>query len=382
MSSTSPVAELTWPQVMAVRMRRHMLEQRGARDDLIPLARMLCGLHGQVLSSAELTAAVRLDGLRPGDFELALWQDRTLYKTWAMRGTLHILPSDQFSNWIAAFSHLPRADESAAWRKYFDTDSDMVEDMIRATDVALKDEIHTRESLAATVAMIAKRPELEERLLSGWGPFLKPSARLGHVCFAPNEGQRVRFTHPITWLPMVEDVEPREGLRIVLRQFLHTYGPANRRDFMRWFGVIKASLGDRLLDAIADETVEVRIAGEPKPYLVLAADVDEFVSAQPTQTTRLLPGFDQYVVNAPRGIEAILRQDRANEVYRAQGWISPTIVVGGKIEGTWSHDLKPGGLRIDIAPLAPLDKQVTRDIETEAERLAGYYGRPLTVQWS
>jgi hypothetical protein len=363
-------------------MQRQMLEQRGSRHDLIPLARMLCGFHGQVMSSAELTAAVRLDGLKPGALGHALWQDRTLYKTWAVRGTLHILPSDQFSTWIAAFSHLPRADESAAWRKYFDTSSEMVEEMIRATDIALKDEIHTRESLAATVALISKRPDLEERLMGSWGPFLKPSARLGHVCFAPNEGQRVRFTHPVTWLPMVEDVEPREGLQIVLRQFLHTYGPANRRDFMRWFGVVKASLADRLLDAISDETVEIRIAGEPKPYLVLAADVDEIASATPSETTRLLPGFDQYVVNATRGVASILRQDRAQEVYRAQGWISPTIVVGGRIEGTWLHELKADGLRVEINPFSSLTKKVTRDIETEAERLAGYFGRPLTVQWA
>ena len=301
MSGGNAVAEVTWEQVLAVRMRRHMLEQRGTRDDLIPLARMLCGFHAQVLSSAELTAAVRLDGLQPGDLEKALWQDRTLYKTWAMRGTLHILPSDQFSNWIAAFSHVPRADESAAWRKYFKTDSEMVNELIHATDIALKDEFHTRESLASSVALIARQPGLAERLLGSWGPFLKPSARLGHVLFAPNQGPRVRFTHPITWLPMVEDIDPNEGLRIVLRQFLHTYGPVNRREFMRWFGIAKASLADRMLDRISDETVALQFGDESVTHLCLAADVDEIAEASPSPTVRLLPGFDQYVVNSPRG---------------------------------------------------------------------------------
>ena len=258
----------------------------------------------------------------------------------------------------------------------------MVSELIHATDIALKDELHTRESLAAAVALISRQPGLEERLMGSWGPFLKPSARLGHVLFAPNEAQHVRFTHPITWLPLIEDVDPIEGLRIILRQFMHTYGPVNRREFMRWFGVARASLADRMLATISDETVELQIIGEPKPHLVLAADVDEIVEARPTETVRLLPGFDQYVVNSPRGVQAILRQDRTAEIYRAQGWISATIVVGGRIEGIWKHDVESDHLLLEISPFAPLDARVTRQIETEAERLAGYFGRPLIVQWS
>ena len=296
MANSEPMVEVTWSQVLAVRLRRQFLEQRGSRADLIPLARTLCGFHGQVMSCAKLTAVVRLDGLIRGDLGSALWRDRTLYKTWAMRGTLHILPSDQFAIWIAALSHLPRADDSASWRKYFDMSSDLVDTMLAATDAALKDEIHTRESLAAAVAQLARQPALEQKLSGSWGAFLKPSARLGHVCFAPNDGQRVRFTHPLTWLPFVEDVAPEEGLRMVVRQFLHTYGPATRQDFMRWFGVIKASIGDRLLMSLDAETVQIRIAGESKPYTVLATDFDGLEAAEPSDSVRLLPGFGKSVV--------------------------------------------------------------------------------------
>jgi hypothetical protein len=382
MVTPGPVAEITWEQVMAVRMRRQMLEQRGTAADLIPLARDLCGFHGQVLSSAELTAATRLDGLTPEDFRRALWQDRTLYKTWAMRGTLHILPSDQFTTWIAALSHLPRADESAAWRKYFGIDSASVDALIHAIEVALNNEIHSRESLATGAASIAGRPELKEKLTSGWGAFLKPAARLGLVCFAPGEGTRVRFTHPRSWLPATAEADPDEGLRTVLRQFFHTYGPANRKDFMRWFGVIKASLADRMLRSIADETAEVTIVGEPKPYLALAADIGELQDAEPSSTVRLLPGFDQYVVNAPRGIEAILPQDRAADVYRPQGWISAVMVIGGRIAGTWSHEMKPKSVQIAVTPFARPTREVKHSIEAEAGRLDTWFEHPVQVTWA
>jgi Winged helix DNA-binding domain len=38
----------------------------------------------------------------------ALWEERTLVKTWAMRGTLHLLPASDLSLWHAALSTSPR----------------------------------------------------------------------------------------------------------------------------------------------------------------------------------------------------------------------------------------------------------------------------------
>ena len=48
----------------------------------------MCGLHAQVMSSAELTAwAPGSQALAAGARSArALWEERTLVKTWAMRG--------------------------------------------------------------------------------------------------------------------------------------------------------------------------------------------------------------------------------------------------------------------------------------------------------
>lgn len=45
----------------------------------------VCGLHAQVMSSAELSAAVRLDGLACGTVARALWEDRSLVARWPAR---------------------------------------------------------------------------------------------------------------------------------------------------------------------------------------------------------------------------------------------------------------------------------------------------------
>lgn len=101
-----PVAvHFSGEQALAWRLHRQHLDQRAPRTALLDVAARLCGLHAQVLSSAELTAWARLDGLVPGDVtRQALWEERGLVKTWAMRGTLHLLPAAEYSLWQAALS--------------------------------------------------------------------------------------------------------------------------------------------------------------------------------------------------------------------------------------------------------------------------------------
>src|SRR5262245_39693256 len=94
--------KLTWPQVLAFWMQRHFLEERAARSNLLPVVSRICGLHAQIMSSAELAASARVEGLDSGDVSRALWQERTLVKIWAMRWTLHLFSADDYPLYLAA----------------------------------------------------------------------------------------------------------------------------------------------------------------------------------------------------------------------------------------------------------------------------------------
>jgi hypothetical protein len=101
---------LRWHQVAAWRASRHHLDGRVPRRRMLDVVSDLCGLHAQVMSSAELTLWARVEGLRTGDLATALWQDRSLVKKWAMRGTLHLFRASEHPLWTAAlrtYAHLP-----------------------------------------------------------------------------------------------------------------------------------------------------------------------------------------------------------------------------------------------------------------------------------
>src|SRR5258706_14082369 len=129
--------KLTWPQAAAWRIRRHHLDQRAPAGSMLAVANRLCGLHAQVMSSAELTIWVRVENLDRRVVQRALWEDRTLVKTWAMRGTLHLLPADELPLWHAPLSTSRRDMNSASWQKYFGITLEELDRLTEAVAVAL-----------------------------------------------------------------------------------------------------------------------------------------------------------------------------------------------------------------------------------------------------
>src|ERR1044071_9891680 len=100
--------KISWAQAAAWRMRQQYLDRRAPAGSMLAVASRLRGLHAQLMSPAELAVWARVDDLDRGDVRRALWDDRTLVKTWAMRGTLHLLPAGELPLWHAALSTSPR----------------------------------------------------------------------------------------------------------------------------------------------------------------------------------------------------------------------------------------------------------------------------------
>jgi Winged helix DNA-binding domain len=339
-------------------MRRHGLLDRAGGDPLETVAR-IGGLHAQLMSSAELTLWARHDGLRRELVADALWNDRTLVKLWAMRGTLHLLPTSELSLWLAAlgtYEHYLKP----VWLRAFGVERSELEGLIAAIGEALNGDQLTREELAAAVQKAD--PRHAERVRGSWGPFLKPASFRGLLCFAPSEGQKVRFTSPARWVgDALRAVDPEDALEEVTRRYLGAFAPATREQLGRWWAVSPAQAG-RMLAALGDE----------------AADA---ASLRPRNVARLLPAFDQWVIGASRDHPSQLEPEHKGRVHRPQGWISPVLLVNGSIQGVWSHERKGDRLLVEVEPFGRPPAWVRKQVAAEAARLAGFLGGELELSW-
>ncbi|MEA2154811.1 MAG: hypothetical protein QOE11_951 [Solirubrobacteraceae bacterium] len=377
----SAPAELSWASVLAWRMDRQGLVQRASPEDWERVVARICGLHAQVQSSAELTLWARVEDLAPGAVARALWTDRTLVRTWAMRGTLHLLPAAELATWVGAQGMLRPRYETAPWRKAFGMSGEEAVAVLDAIRTALDGEPLTRDELGDAVAQLLGSERLGEATRGSFGTMPKLAAFRGDVCFAPPAGQKVRFTRPDRWLG--EDWAPapaREAMAEVVRRHLAVCGPATRESFARWFGMSSAAQAGRLIAGLGDEVAPVSVAG--RAGWMLAADVAEAAAAQPRGSVALLPAFDQYVVAAPREDSPVLGAEHRGRVYRPQGWLSPVLLVDGRIEGVWRHERRAGTLTVAIEPFGDPGAEVRAAAEAQAQRLLVHTGdEELDLSW-
>jgi Winged helix DNA-binding domain len=365
-----PVA-VSRQQALAWRMRRHLLDPVGRRPVTEVVGR-LCGVQAQVASSAELAIRVRRETSRRGEVERAL-RDGRLIKTWAMRGTLHLLRPEEAGAFLSLVAS-GRSWERPSWQRYFGVTPKQMEALRQAVRAALESGPLTREELATAIAARRALRHVGKGLRSSWGTLLKPLAWQGDLCLGPSQGTRVTFMRPkdasSRWSGLPD---PDEAAAVAIVAYFRTYGPATIDAFGNWLA--GGWFGKRQLrawfGALEGRFVKVDVDGEPA--YVLAEDLDELTSVIPTTAVRLLPGFDQYVLGPGTADGHVVPASRRATVSRQSGWISPVVVVGGVVRGTWELD----GDLVSVAWFKEAGRPPRNALRAEVTRLSSILDRDL-----
>ncbi|MDQ6636363.1 MAG: winged helix DNA-binding domain-containing protein [Candidatus Dormibacteraeota bacterium] len=361
--------KLTWNRVFAWRMLRQFLD-RPMAVDTVDVVRRLCGVQAQVASSAELAVAVRRASPVRGDLARAL-SARKLVKTWAMRGTLHVLPAEDAAAYLSLLA-ATKAWESAAWQRAF-VDLAQLARITEAACAALDGTVLSREELTAEIVNRTGDPSLGEQLSSGWGAVLKPLAWQGYLCHGPSQGNRVSFTRPDTWLKGWQGLRPPdEAARMVIAAYLAAYGPASIEVFDQWLsrGRSRKALLRDATTALIESGDLVKVDVEGTSAFARACDVDAIASAPVFSAVRLLPAFDQYILGAGTNTTQLIPANRRQHISRTAGWISPVVIAQGRVAGTW--DLQ--GTTLQVVLFKESGPVPHAEIEAEAARIGTFSG--------
>jgi hypothetical protein len=157
----------------------------------------------------------------------------------------------------------------------------------------------------------------------------------------------------------------------LLRAYLRAYGPATARDFAFWSGISMKEVA-AAWKSVEDEFAEVELE-DRKAFILREYSRELRTSSLEKPNLRLLANFDVFLL--AHAEKSHMVHDRHYKlIYRNQGWISPVILLDGKVIGTWSQKVTGKKLAIALKPFDRLPKSLHPQIEAEAERIAKFVG--------
>lgn len=368
MSGPSEVS-VTWAQALGWRLGRHLLDPVGA-ESVADVVRRLGAVPSMDEGLAELTVRTRRTTSRPGELAAALVSGEVV-KVFAFRGSMNYLSPEDGGMYLALRA-AGRQWELPSWVEYYRLAPADWPDFRAAVREALDGEPLTIAELGRAVTSHRAYRHLAPVFEDGAGTLVKPLTWQGDMAFGPPRDGRHTFTrldrNP-RWqgIPELEDAGPQAVLA-----YLRTYGPATgdhvqhhlgdglsagRARLTRWL----AGLGDRL--AVVDV--------EGTSAYVVREDVASLEAATASQSVRLLPGHDAWVMGP--GTKDV--QVTPPPLRQAMTRKANPVVVGGVVCGTWARR----GDEVVITWLADRRRPRKR-IEGEVARLGGILDRDLRVR--
>ena len=339
----------------------------------------MLGAQAQDAPAGTLSLRPRLDptkGFTAEDVEAERVEERTLVRTTLMRGTLHLVATED----LPLLLPLCGDEYSRGFTKRrleLGLDPETAERGLKLLDTLLAEH--------GPLGREALRERLSRQGIPSEGQALAHLLYLANgrraVCHGPGNGTKQTFVRLVDWLPnpIMKDVAkppPRaEAMRTLVRRYLRAFAPATPEDCAAWSG-LRISEIRTAWAALEKELVEVDTPGHPRFVLAEQREwLDERLPAGPA--VHLLAAFDTLLMGyvATGGARDLTLEGRyAKRVLPGGGMLRPTLLVDGEIRGTWSAERKGKWLDVTVRAFEELSGRIGRAVEREAQDVARFLG--------
>jgi hypothetical protein len=363
--------------VRRLRLRAQGLaaEDGAATGGVEEVVRHLVGVQAQEAEGAALAIAIRHRGLSAAQVEAARLEARSIVRTWALRGTLHLVATADLG-WLLPL--LAPGVIRGRRRRYAQLDLSQ-ERYGRGLEVL-------KRALQQQGAMT--RAELGQ-YLAGQGEPLEGQALYhalgragleGVLCYGPDREGEETYVLLDEWVSPGPALAEEGSLAELARRYVLGYGPAGPEDFAAWSG-LPLRRARAAFASLESEMVAVEIEGSGA-WLHASRRHWLEASALPESMVRFLPAYDPYLLGY-RSRGHVVSAEHARRIHPGGGFLRPTVVLDGWAVGTWKAARKSGGrggleITVDLFDLPGAWLQ--KALEDEVEVLSRFYGEQVRLK--
>jgi hypothetical protein len=367
--------QLSVEQTRLLRLRSQRLHPETAKSisDVAQLVKELGGLQSQELSSTNLAVRARTSGLIVDDVKYAREVERSIVLTWAMRGTLHLIATEDLEWLLTLLGPLfIRKSE----RRYQQLKLD--EETRRTAARVIRDVLSNRGPL--------NRAELAQAIATQGIPvegqaiyhLVRYAALEGTICFGPERNGELTYVVLDDWLRSKKQrhLTDEQILAELARRYLQAHAPATPYDLANWSGITfgQAKAGFK---SISSDLIEVKILGSPA--WILKHHSDWFGEPSGEHIVRLLPRYDEYLLGY-KSRELIVSDAYAKRIHPGGGQINQSLIVAGLAIASWRNQHKKNNSTIIIEPFEPISSDLVPYIEAEVQDIGRFLQQETQLQ--
>ena len=349
---------------------QRLINQRIARTSFespADVVRWLGAVQAQDFLGALWAVGLRMRSAIEDDVEKAL-ADRTIVRTWPMRGTLHFVAAADV-RWMLELL-TPRVVAASTRRLQQELELDDAV-LARSRKVCVKALQGGRQ-----LSRKAMYEALEAAGIAATGQrglhILWRLAQEGLLCFGARAGKQQTFVLLDEWIPDARRLDRDEALAELARRYFISHGPATVQDFTWWSGLAATDALAGLESVKSDLVYEV-IDGQTywlSPSMPTAGDA--------SPAAYLLPAYDEYTV-AYKDRSAVLDPKDARRADSGSGIFHPIMVLDGKVVGTWKRALQRGSAAITLRPFTVLKKTEKKAFSEATRQYGAFLGLPVVL---
>ncbi len=334
--------------LLAARLSAQLLSGEPAAD-VLEATRHLLAVQAQDPRAARLALRSRSAVGHSSAVDRALSTERSLLITWVNRGTLHLIAAEDEPLLHALTTPQQRRSSDRRLSQEGVTPADARRGVAAIVKALGENGPMTRTQIR-TVLEETRVPTAGQALVH----VLFRATLDGLIVRGPMLGGEQAFALVVDWLGERPRIDRDRALAELARRYLAGHGPAEDRDLAKW---AQLPLRDarRGLDAIASE-LDQRLDG----LVDLRRD-----EPAPLPPARLLAPFDPLLLGW-RSREFILRDPA--EVVTVNGIIRATVLICGRVAGTWAL---PGG-RVELRLWEEQSRAKAVALEREASAVEAY----------
>lgn len=357
-------------------MKAQCLAGNSIKNEIDLICRNSGGIQAQVISSGIHSLWVRHQKLNNKNILKEINNKRSIVKTYAMRGTIHLIPSTDYSIYIQSLKE-NRLKSSYQTLAQFGIGGKEIDRYNNLVLEALDNTSMTKKELWNKI-----KPALNKKFLSWrdqiWNVF-KHSMEAGIICYGEMNGGEVKLVRTDQWLPNLREIGKGNAQKELMRIFLAAFGPAGPRDFARWSG-LNVGEATGIIDEIKDELAEIQWGNDQRGFL-LKSRIEDFQKEITKDYCNLLPNFDTYLLGHKDKTQYV-DPGKIKKVYRQAGWISPVILFNGTVIGTWNLEKKGSYQVMRMQKFEKFNPQIKGFVKKEALKLSRFLGEEIKVRYS